>query len=320
MDKNFLKNLYTHLAQLTAEAISELRKDKKDILSKSDELKQAISESGDLSVEETAKVTTAINSLHESIKSLIEATNASKTENVTVDNLTDAIVDLTPLERNFEALKVGIDGVKEAIDSIEPAKAVSMSGVEKLLGKIVDKKDKEVDVSELEVISDILEDVLRAVQMTANHTGAKKENPADKIVPELKSVQEILTILNKNVEEIDLPEFDYKKLAKIIKDNLNISIASGGGSSSILRNIAGNQINPGTEETLQAILAAQGGSVYNYIQSEETATYKYYGYASSTGWKIKRKTLATGIWMVDEGTGDYDTNWALRASKVYAYT
>lgn len=75
-----------------------------------------------------------------------------------------------------------------------------------------------------------------------------------------------------------------------------------------------------TEATLQAVLAAQGGSVYNYIQSEEGATYKYYGYASATGWKIKRKTLATGVWMVDEGTGDYDTAWADRANKSYAYT
>jgi hypothetical protein len=86
---------------------------------------------------------------------------------------------------------------------------------------------------------------------------------------------------------------------------------------------AGNlslQPKTATEETLQAVLAASGGSTYNYIQSETTASYKYYGYASSTGWKIKRKTLATGVWEVAEGTGDYDTNWSNRASQSYAYT
>jgi hypothetical protein len=75
-----------------------------------------------------------------------------------------------------------------------------------------------------------------------------------------------------------------------------------------------------TEETLQAVLSAQGGSVYNYIQSAEDATYKYYGYASSTGWKIKRKTLATGVWEVAEGAGDYATAWADRATHSYSYT
>jgi hypothetical protein len=79
------------------------------------------------------------------------------------------------------------------------------------------------------------------------------------------------------------------------------------------------------DSTLAKRVVIVGGSLsstttYNFIQSEETATYKYYGYASSTGWQIKRKTLATGVWEVDAGLGDYDTNWVDRASKTYAYT
>lgn len=62
-----------------------------------------------------------------------------------------------------------------------------------------------------------------------------------------------------------------------------------------------------------------GTSSYNYIQKDEGATYVYYGYASSTGWKIKRKTVATGVWEQAIGTGDYDTNWADRALKTYSY-
>lgn len=81
----------------------------------------------------------------------------------------------------------------------------------------------------------------------------------------------------------------------------------------------GVQINAATEETLQAVLAASGGSVYNYIQTSEEATYTYYGYASSTGWKIKRETNATGIFKQAEGTGDYDTAFADRANKNYQY-
>lgn len=70
----------------------------------------------------------------------------------------------------------------------------------------------------------------------------------------------------------------------------------------------------------QVVPAGSSAITYNYIQSEETATYKYYGYASSTGWQIKRKTLATGVWEIDAGLGDYDTAWAARATHTYSYT
>jgi hypothetical protein len=82
-------------------------------------------------------------------------------------------------------------------------------------------------------------------------------------------------------------------------------------------------ISPATEEKqndlIEAVNGISGTTPYNYIQSEDTVTYKYYGYASSTGWKIKRKTLATGIWELATGTGDYETAWADRAIKTYLY-
>ena len=62
-----------------------------------------------------------------------------------------------------------------------------------------------------------------------------------------------------------------------------------------------------------------GLSAYNYIQSEEDATYKYYGFASATGWQFKRKTLATGIWKIVAGLGSYDTAWADKENKTYGY-
>lgn len=62
-----------------------------------------------------------------------------------------------------------------------------------------------------------------------------------------------------------------------------------------------------------------GTSSYNYVQKDEGVTYIYYGFASTTGWKFKRKTIATGVWMVATGVGDYATNWTDRASKTYVY-
>lgn len=64
---------------------------------------------------------------------------------------------------------------------------------------------------------------------------------------------------------------------------------------------------------------ASGVTVYNFIQSDEDGTYKYYGFFSTEGWRIKRKTLSTGIWHVASGIGDYDAAWADRANKEYAY-
>ena len=58
---------------------------------------------------------------------------------------------------------------------------------------------------------------------------------------------------------------------------------------------------------------------YNYIQTASDTSYTYYGFYLSGSWKIKRKTLSTGIWMVASGIGDYDTAWLDRANKTYGY-
>jgi hypothetical protein len=60
------------------------------------------------------------------------------------------------------------------------------------------------------------------------------------------------------------------------------------------------------------------GTTYVYEDTETTAIYKYYGFSTSTGWRISRKTLATSIWLNATGTGTYATAWADRASKVYS--
>lgn len=58
---------------------------------------------------------------------------------------------------------------------------------------------------------------------------------------------------------------------------------------------------------------------YNFIQKDEGGTYTYYGFAEDGIWQIKRKTIATGVWEVVSGTGDYTTNWTDRASKTYGF-
>jgi hypothetical protein len=132
--------------------------------------------------------------------------------------------------------------------------------------------------------------------------------PLEKIFEKLKK----WTFSVKVENQIDLKKFP-KETAKEISDKL----------AEILPKIRsgnwGNIFNFDGEGNLK--VSSEGDSTaYNYIQSDEDATYKYYGFASTDGWKFKRKTLATGVWEVASGTGDYDTAWADRENKDYDYT
>jgi hypothetical protein len=71
--------------------------------------------------------------------------------------------------------------------------------------------------------------------------------------------------------------------------------------------------------TTQPVSGTFWPTPYNFIQSAETVTYKYYGFVCTGGWQIKRKTLATGVWEVAADVGDYATAWAARADKDYGY-
>ena len=78
-------------------------------------------------------------------------------------------------------------------------------------------------------------------------------------------------------------------------------------------------------QIIDGVEIGAGGITYNYIQAEETATYKYYGFSSATGWQIKRKTLATGLWQYADGLfsgtyATYEAAWAARSSIYYANT
>ncbi len=75
-----------------------------------------------------------------------------------------------------------------------------------------------------------------------------------------------------------------------------------------------------TENKQDSIISAINNPLtYNFIQSEEDITYKYYGFASIEWWRIKRKTLSTWIWMLTDWAWDYDTAWLNKSSHTYTY-
>lgn len=109
-----------------------------------------------------------LQTLNDNIKVLIDLENEPEATSFSVDNLSDAKTDLTPLERNFEALQGSVEQITKAIQSIPEGNEIDMSGVEKLLKKIAEKPtDKDNTVA--------LDNLLYAVQTLAS----KSEEPIE---------------------------------------------------------------------------------------------------------------------------------------------
>lgn len=114
--------------------------------------------------------------------------------------------------------------------------------LEKINSELKNIGQKEIDLSELQATLD-------AILASSSKVEQKEVKQID-TKPELNAIREVLNTLNDNVVSIDIPELDYKKLAQIIKENVKISVSSGGGGgTSMVTNRDNVQINPATEET-----------------------------------------------------------------------
>jgi hypothetical protein len=92
--------------------------------------------------------------INDNFAKLSEALESLKTDSVSVTNISDAQVDLTPLQANFEALKASLDTVKEAIKA-QPRS--DFSKMEKLLDTIAKKEHPKMDMSHMEEMNALLE-------------------------------------------------------------------------------------------------------------------------------------------------------------------
>lgn len=150
---------------------------------------------------------------------VIDAVEHSKTDKVSISNTDDLKQDLSSLQVNFKPVEALL---KDILSDIPKMRDIDLTGIEILLRRL-DKKPKDIDLSELKNITAILGTVVMSVQNLA-------EKEEEKTVPELKTIQKILDVINNNIISIDIPEIDYKRLAQIIKDNVNININGGGNS------------------------------------------------------------------------------------------
>jgi hypothetical protein len=225
-------------------------------------------------------------------------------EEVTVKNISEAKADFTEVITiltnilNKEEKEIEFPEQKDVVIDLKPV----VKGLEELKKKIpVIKPLKLVDYT------DSLKRIVSAIEVD------RTEN-----LPKIKDIDAIATLLQqiRDKEEKEIP-FEFKD------GRLKVEVdRAGGGSFSDpgVKNIANEYINPATEETLKEVRDALGGgtSTWYYVQKETGATYKYYGYASSTGWKIMRKTLATGVFGYAQDTAEaYETGWANRTTHTY---
>lgn len=77
-------------------------------------------------------------------------------------------------------------------------------------------------------------------------------------------------------------------------------------------------VDPTTHEVLVKSTGVSPTGKYGISNTEETATYKYFGFEDKDGnWYIMRKTLATNIYLYAAGSSDYATAWTDRATQTY---
>ena len=117
--------------------------------------------------------------------------------------------------------------------------------LEKINSELKNIGQKEIDLSELQATLD-------AILASSSKVEQKEVKQID-TKPELNAIREVLNTLNDNVVSIDIPELDYKKLAQIIKENVKISVSSGGGGTSMVTNRDNVQINPATSDNQETL-------------------------------------------------------------------
>lgn len=185
--------------------------------------------------------------------------------------------------------------------------------------RTLEKGFRKLAVSPIPQKSAEKEPVLNAVVERVNNQ--KHIEPQERVVEKVRT----------EVIKVEVPaqqkseQLDYDKLAKVIKDNLHVSVYGGGGIQHTL-NTRGVAVNPATEEKQQEIINAVqgiggGGGLSGYVLTHDdqaTAT-EYYGYENADGgWVIKKYTDGVATYTTNaESEDNLATAWASRAGFTY---
>jgi len=324
MDIKTLKTAYKYLAQLLAEAITELRKDKKDVIDTIDTLKSEVSKGTSSSKESSDKI-------HQKLS---EALTELKDKNVTITNAGEINGDIVNgLNAIAEALSVEIKKLDKDIiintdlepllhavqklDKQEKAEGTQVArALKDILNKIPVLKEKETVDYTL-----ILDDIATALEVMGDKEvvidlSKAEQSLADiyKVISEVKPFEIPERLLKDDRVKIDISDKQLKKMGS------SLSVAAG-GSSGYVKNTLGEQINPATEETLSVIATANTPYSINIQTDSGTSTISYIGKAatgtatSSALWQIQKLDETTGtIITYADGNDSFDNIWDDRES------
>jgi hypothetical protein len=100
-------------------------------------------------------------------------------------------------------------------------------------------------------------------------------------------------------------------------DNFSIDVTTTSGAC--LMDVVAKVKRGETPLSGNSTVEGDVGSRWYFSNKENTGTYAYYGYEDKDGnWHIRRKTIATDVWLFAAGASGYSTAWTNRASQTYA--
>ena len=200
---------------------------------------------------------------------------------------------------------VDIGNIKEFIDALDVTAEVIATAVKEnsykpeplTISNIQDAKADSVSISNLPEFKKYFENVVAAIK--ANQ-------------PIVKIAKQEVVFPTSAKEPIAVRLSDGKEFYKAM---MSVVGGGGGGIQQALTRENGTTLavtNPDGSNI-------GGATVWGLNDTEDTGTYKYFGFSASNGsWKLTRKTIATNAWRYATGASDYTTAWTDRASHTYA--
>jgi len=166
--------------------------------------------------------------LNTRLEALVEATEQGKNQKLKISVVDENAVvppveiDFSVLKEDFDTLRTRLEDITNKISGLEN---VDLSRITDLLGRISERKDNEIDLSELNTISGTMKEVLVALK-----TPTEK---SEVLLPRLVALHETMLRLNENLVEIHIPSVDYDRLKNIIRESVKISVSGGGGGGRV---------------------------------------------------------------------------------------
>lgn len=229
------------------------------------------------------------------------------------------------LKYTIENISLLFRGKEETVQKVD-----ATPKIEEVIAQLValnSKEEEPLDITALETSLESLESYFKTLLKKEPVSLAQVEKILKEVIVAIKankpeSIGEKIDALGVILKPRETVRFDEVQMKALMSALTNVGGGGGGGGS--LFNVAGNLINPATEDTLQSILAASGGGAYETRIDEVSATVSYIGKAtpgaatSDASWQISKLDETTGLVLsyADDVT-TFTKVWDNRATYTY---